>query len=109
MAQTTALNSVFLSYASADNVFAHRIHDDLRRSRLDVWGFEENGQIGINFIEEFSNELRNRRYFCLLDSMHARQSTYVRQECEIAMACVAKDPSFTIAPCLIQSKNPAMV
>lgn len=101
------LNSVFLSYSSKDNVFVKRVYDDLKRSGFDVWGFEENGRVGVNFMQEFSNELRNRRFFCLMDSPNARLAKYVKKECEIAMERITKDDSFILVPCLIHSKEPS--
>ena len=91
-----------MSYASPDGGFAKHIYEDLRRSGVDVWGFEENQRFGIDFIDRFTSELQLRQVFCLLDSNHARESTWVRQECRIALDCRENDSNFIILPCLIQ-------
>lgn len=100
------MNSVFLSYSNKDNVFVKRVYDDLNRCGIDVWGFEENGRVGINFVQEFSNELHSRRCFCLMDSPNARLSKFVKTECEIAMQRLVRNDSFLLVPCLIYPKKP---
>lgn len=97
------IKSVFLSYAEPDGGIAKLIHDDLRRSGVDVWGFEANGQAGVDFVNEFTSQLQSRRAFCLLDSRHARKSDWVRMECELALACRQKMPAFDFLPCLIRT------
>jgi len=96
------MKSIFLSYAKPDGGFAKQIYDDLRRSGIDIWGFEADGQVGIDFVKQFTSQLQNRGAFCLLDSRHARASKWVQKECDLALACQRKNPAFDFLPCLIQ-------
>lgn len=96
------MKSVFLSYARPDGGFAKQVYDDLRRSGIDIWGFEADGRVGIDFVKQFTSQLQNRGAFCLLDSPHARDSDWVRKECDLALACRSQNPAFDFFPCLIQ-------
>jgi tetratricopeptide (TPR) repeat protein len=76
--------AAFLSYAEEDAVIALRIHQALSRSGMSVWGYKENGRIGVDFREEFRERIRNSHYFCLLDSPSSRLSAWIKEECELA-------------------------
>jgi len=76
--------AAFLSYAEEDAVIALRIHQALTRSGMPVWGYKENGRIGVDFREEFRERIRASRYFCLLDSQFSRLSPWIKDEWELA-------------------------
>jgi tetratricopeptide (TPR) repeat protein len=85
-----ALNeAAFLSYADEDAVIALRIHQALTRSGVLVWGYKENGRVGVDFREEFRDRIRSSRYFCLLDSQFSRLSAWIKEEWAIAHAANA--------------------
>jgi tetratricopeptide (TPR) repeat protein len=80
-----AMNDVaFLSYAEEDAVIALRIHQALTRSGMPVWGYKENGRIGVDFRDEFRDRIRTSRHFCLLDSQYSRLSPWIKEEWELA-------------------------
>jgi len=96
---------VFLSHCSSDQKLAARIHDDLVRSGLSVWGFLDEGEIGVDFEAEFEDKLRSAKCFCALDSRAARQSEWIRREWEIARELDNCSPEFRILPCLVQADD----
>ena len=78
---------VFLSYADEDANIARRIYLALQESEaLEIWGYKENGRIGVDFIQELRAKIGESRYFCLLDSPNARRSAWIREECALARA-----------------------
>lgn len=81
------IEKVFLSYAEEDALTARRVYLDLDRSmRVEAWGYKEKGRIAENFKNEFEEQIKGCRYFCLFDSPHARRSSWIRHECGIARA-----------------------
>lgn len=84
---------VFISYAKENEAIVRRFYDDLSHSGLKVWDFQKRGEIGVNFEEEFKQQIAASRYFCLIDSSYARQSKYVEIECLYAIN-VKKQHSF---------------
>jgi tetratricopeptide (TPR) repeat protein len=82
-------DAAFLSYADEDAVVALRIHQALTRSGMPVWGYKENGRIGVDFREEFRERIRGSRYFCLLDSQYSRLSQWIKQEWNLAVEAKA--------------------
>lgn len=79
------IEKVFLSYADEDGATAKRVHEDLQRSKkLEVWAYQESRQFGVNFKDEFERQIRQSRYFCLLDSPSARKSLWIAREWQIA-------------------------
>jgi len=96
---------VFLSHRESDKEIAARIHDDLVRSGLSVWGFLDEGEIGVDFKAEFERKLRSARCFCALDSEAARRSRWIRREWRIARRMRKRDPTFMILPCLVQADD----
>lgn len=77
-------DQVFLSYANEDAVIARRIHQALARTRLPVWGYKEDSRLGVDFRQEFREQIRLSRFFCLLDSRYSRASAWIKTECELA-------------------------
>ena len=77
-------DKVFLSYAEEDALVARRIHNALTRSEVTVWGYKEDGRVGVNFEEELTKKIRAARFFCLLDSAHSRSSDWIRRECQLS-------------------------
>ena len=75
--------NVFMSYTSGDNAIAMRIYNDLERSGLNVWRYEKDGEIGRDFIDEIDEMISKSESFILIDSSHARESNYVKDECKV--------------------------
>src|SRR5688572_21476004 len=91
--------SVFLSYAEEDATTARRIWLALKESgRLEVWGYLENGRIGVDFKDEFRAQIRRSRYFCLIDSPASRSSSWIREECSLARSGAAIMAICMVAP-----------
>jgi Flp pilus assembly protein TadD len=81
------IDKLFLSYVEEDSRTATLIYYALKRSKgIAVWGYKQDGQIGVNFEEEFQQQIHESRYFCLLDSPHSRASVWIPGECQLAKA-----------------------
>ena len=103
---THAVIDVFLSYSEEDDEIAARVHDDLQRSGLNVWGYQDDRVFGVDFRREFKKRLRQAKYFCTLDSENARKSIWIAQEWEIALERKKSERDFLTIPCLVQSRGP---
>ena len=98
--------SVFISYTGADNKDARRVYDDLKRSGFNVWSYEVDSILGMNYATDYQHELQTREYFCLLDSPTSRTSAHVQHECQLARERQERDPDFKVIPCLIRDRSP---
>jgi tetratricopeptide (TPR) repeat protein len=79
------IEQIFLSYADEDAVTARRVYLDLARfKKVDVWGYKESRRFGVNFKQEFEEQIKASKYFCLLDSPNSRESSWIARECEVA-------------------------
>ena len=74
-------HDIFISYAKEDEAIVRSIYGDLTRSKLNIWDFKKKGELGVDFEQEFKQEIENSRYFCLMDSSHSRKSENVQAEC----------------------------
>ncbi len=99
---TTPVIDVFLSYAGEDGTCAMRVYDDLGRSGLKVWRYERDGDVGVDFTSEYRDAIQNARFFCLLDSSHARRSDHVQEECKLAISHAITQETPKLVPCLIE-------
>lgn len=90
------MSSVFLSYAEEDGTLALRVQEDLAGAKLQVWRYERDARIGVDYRQEYRSQIESASFFCLLDSPAARRSPYVREECELArkLEAVNGQPSF---------------
>lgn len=79
------MSGVFLSYASERGGVAERVYNDLRRLRIEVWRYERDGEIGVDFEDEISRIIERSSWFLLIDSSEARASDHVREECRQAL------------------------
>ncbi len=78
---------LFISYNISDASIAQRIHDDLKKSNpqgFEVYCFQKLKYEPRDFWKEIQEALQASKYFCLLDSLEARNSTWVIRECELA-------------------------
>ena len=91
--------AAFLSYADEDAGVALLIHRALRRSGMPVWGFREDGRIGVDFRQEFRERIRVSQYFCLLDSQSARSSPWIKEEC-----CLAQEVQAIRVICRVETR-----
>jgi tetratricopeptide (TPR) repeat protein len=76
---------VFISYSSAESGIVRRLHSDLRRSSVDVWAYDDDGALGVDFVQEIEQQILASDVFCLIDSPSARASPHVRMECGVAL------------------------
>ena len=79
------MTAVFLSYAGEDALEGVRIHNDLSRTGLNVWGYAQDSRLGVDFQIEYREHVQQTDFFCLLDSAAARESPHVRDECRLAI------------------------
>jgi len=107
MSQKVYKYDVFISYAREDEAIVRSIHHDLTRSGLTVWEFKKNGIKGVDFQEEYKSRIEQSKYFCLIDSEHARNAPTVRDECNHAISLQESGqngyPKFFI--CLTQKED----
>lgn len=96
---------VFLSYAEEDGAAALHIAEDLARAKLKVWRYERDSKLGTPIVEETRRAIEKSRCFCLLDSAHARLSSYIRTECAAARELMARDENFSLIVCLLQKRD----
>ena len=68
------MGGVFLSYASEDQSFALKVYNDLTYARLEVWRYQADSQVGVDYVSEYSSQIKQSKVFCLMDSRAARQS-----------------------------------
>ena len=78
------MRAVFISYAEEDGNLAMRLHEDLERLRFVVWRYEAHGRVGVDFVEEYRQQIEATQVFCLIDSPHSRKSYFVKEECLLA-------------------------
>jgi tetratricopeptide (TPR) repeat protein len=91
--------NVFLSYAQQDSAVATRVFEDLTRAHVgDVWCYEVTSEYGADFRKEYAQRIRSAQAFLLFDSVHARTSTYVREEVEICRST----PGIALLVCLCE-------
>lgn len=77
-----------------------RIYNDLRRLRTQVWRYERDGMLGVDFEREVASAIASCSFFVLIDSSEARASAYVRDECRQALPRLSRStnpPRFLIA------------
>lgn len=82
---------LFISYSSRDSAIAMRIFHDLTRHGLNVFLYEEKARIRKNFQDEIFQAIDHAKYFCLIDSTHARASKWVKEECQKAISHIEKE------------------
>ena len=100
----TDVFEVFLSYAEEDGALALRLDGDLDRAGRKAYRYEKDAQISAPIPSATRRLIELSRFFCLLDSAHARPSSYVREECAIARAR-AERGELTFVVCLIQPRT----
>jgi len=101
------METVFLSFSSADILVSRRVYRDLERSGFDVWSYEIDAKLGDHFVDEYEREIARRSYFLLLDSPSARKSVHVQRECDLAQKRRKLDPAFRIVPCPVVETSSA--
>ncbi|MFY0602754.1 MAG: toll/interleukin-1 receptor domain-containing protein [Flavobacteriaceae bacterium] len=75
---------IFISYSSGDSQIAHRLYEDLLKRGAKPYLYEKQRNF-VEFMEEISDIIKQVKSFCLLDSPQARDSSYVKTECELAL------------------------
>jgi len=92
------IKDVFISYAVQNEAIVRQIYTDLKRSDIHVWDFKKDGEIGVDFENEFRKRIKECKFFCLIDSPDSRTASYVKKECEYAIEFGKK-----IIPCKVET------
>lgn len=75
---------IFISYSNADSQLAYRLYEDLSKRGAKAYLYEKQKNF-VEFMVEIRDILKRVKSFCLLDSPQARESKYVKAECEMAL------------------------
>ena len=79
------MSDLFISYATIDSQIAHRLYGDIIKLGGTAYLYEKKSDY-VDFMEEIKQEIKNTKYFCLIDSPKARDvEGIVRQECKMAL------------------------
>ncbi len=82
----TKTKQVFISYATKDAKFAHRLADDLRRLGVPVWIAPESIHPGEGWVEAIERGLRESSHMVVVLTPAALESKWVRKETDVAIA-----------------------
>ncbi len=85
-ARLVPYSSLFISYASQDEVIAQRLHADLRENDVPCWFAPHDLQPGHYFRERIDHAIHTQDKVLLLLSEHSVESSWVRSEVELALA-----------------------
>ena len=77
---------VFISHATADAQFAHRLADDLQRLGLQVWIAPESIRPGEGWVEAIERGLAESSHMVVVLTPAALESEWVRKETDVAIA-----------------------
>lgn len=75
---------LFISYATAQSQLAHRVYGDIIKHGGTAYLYEKRSNDWCNFEIEIEEKIKEAQYFCLIDSLEARQSKYTCMECKLA-------------------------
>lgn len=81
---------IFISHAHQDTVFAHRLADDLRREKYEVWIAPESIPPGERWVEAINRGLRESGIFLLVSTPNAVDSEWVEDETNAAFDLAKK-------------------
>ena len=85
-ARLVPYSSLFISYASQDEVIAQRLHADLRENDVPCWFAPHDLQPGHYFRDRIDHAIHAQDKVLLLLSEHCVESSWVRSEVELALA-----------------------
>ena len=77
-------HSCFISYSTADEPFARRLHEDLQASGVNVWFAPKDLPTGARFRTEIDAEIKSRDRLLLILSERSIRSAWVEKEVETA-------------------------
>jgi formylglycine-generating enzyme required for sulfatase activity len=82
----TKAEQVFISYATEDEQFAHRLADDLQRLGVRVWIAPESIRPGESWVSAIERGLRESSHVVVLLTPAALESKWVKKETDVAIA-----------------------
>jgi hypothetical protein len=85
-ARPVPYSSLFISYASQDEVIAQRLHADLRKNDVPCWFAPHDLQPSHSFRERIDHAIHTQDKVLLLLSEHSIESGWVRSAVELALA-----------------------
>jgi hypothetical protein len=85
-AQATSVKQVFISHASKDANFAHRLADDLKRLGIRVWIAPESIRPGEGWVKAIERGMGESSHVVLVLTPAALESKWVEKETEVAIA-----------------------
>lgn len=90
--------SAFISYATQDEHFARRLHNDLQMKGVRVWFAPEDLRIGERIADSIDEPIRVHDKLILVLSKHPIDHAWVRQEYAKAIAKEARDGEMVLFP-----------
>jgi hypothetical protein len=90
--------SCFISYASRDQIFAERLHADLRKKDVPCWYAPEDMKIGEEFRSRVDTAIHDIDCLLLILSEHSIKSRWVQKEVETAFEKEAKENRPVLMP-----------
>jgi hypothetical protein len=90
--------SVFISYSSADQMFAERLHADLEAHGISCWFAPEDLRIGDKIRASIDTAIRVHDKLLLILSKHSTTSQWVEQEVESTLEKERREQRTTLFP-----------
>jgi hypothetical protein len=82
----TKAKQVFISHATADAQFAHRLADDLRRLGVQVWIAQESIRPGESWVDAIEPGLEESSHTVIVLTPKALKSRWVKKETKVTIA-----------------------
>ena len=80
------MHTVFISHATQDAQFAHRLADDLQRLGVQVWIAPESIRPGEDWVDAIERGLRESSHMVVVLTPAALESKWVENETDVAIA-----------------------
>ncbi len=90
--------SCFISYSTADQAFAEKLHADLQRKGIRCWFAPEDLRIGTEFRQEIEQAIKAYDKLLLVLSQHSIRSRWVGSEVEAAFDLEARKGKRVLFP-----------
>jgi hypothetical protein len=97
------MSSIFLSYSSMDKPFVEKLAEDLKRGGVDVWFDLFEMKIGDSLIAKIKAGINQSDYIGVILSPRSVNSTWVREELNMAIAQEIASQSIKVLPILIEN------
>jgi len=97
-AKVQEYDSCFISYSSEDEMFAHKLQDDLSKQGVVCWFAPKDMKIGAKIRPTLDDEIKKHSKLLLVLSKHSINSEWVEQEVETALAQERRRKALILLP-----------